>query len=53
DDMIAWKTEGTKLYQQLPQECFETLKECEPLREVEPNRPTASANYRTWNETRK
>lgn len=53
DDMIRWKTEGTKLYQQLPQECFESLEECEPLREVEPNRPIASADYKTWNETRK
>ncbi|MEQ9008035.1 MAG: hypothetical protein RLP12_09140, partial [Ekhidna sp.] len=53
DEMIAWKTEGTKLYQQLPQECFETLKECEPLRSVEPNRPTASAAYKTWNESKK
>jgi Carbonic anhydrases/acetyltransferases, isoleucine patch superfamily len=33
DEMIAWKTEGTKLYQQLPKECYETLKPCEPLRE--------------------
>lgn len=52
DDMIAWKTEGTKLYQQLPKECYETLKECEPLRAIEPNRPTASAAYKTWNETK-
>ena len=53
DEMINWKTEGTKLYQGLPKECFETLKECEPLRKVEFNRPTASAEYTTWNETRK
>ena len=33
DEMMAWKTEGTKLYQQLPQQCFDTLKTCEPLRE--------------------
>jgi phenylacetic acid degradation protein len=32
-EMIEWKTEGTKLYQQLPKQCFETLKPCEPLRE--------------------
>src|ERR1700739_1416416 len=31
DDMIEWKTEGTKLYQQLPAELYATLKECEPL----------------------
>src|SRR5881227_1909758 len=30
DDMLAWKTEGTKLYQQLPQQCFDTLRLCEP-----------------------
>ncbi len=53
DEMIAWKTEGTKLYQQLPKECFETLKECEPLRSIEPGRPTATAAYKTWNETKK
>ena len=33
DEMMAWKTEGTRLYQQLPQHCFETLKLCEPFRE--------------------
>ena len=31
DEMIAWKTEGTKLYQQLPAGCFSTLIPCEPL----------------------
>lgn len=31
DEMIAWKTEGTKLYQQLPATCFASLKPCEPL----------------------
>ncbi|WP_435413581.1 transferase hexapeptide repeat family protein [Psychroserpens mesophilus] len=34
DEMIAWKTKGTQLYQQLPQECHDTLKEVEPLRKV-------------------
>src|SRR5438067_2654189 len=33
DEMIAWKSEGTKIYQQLPHQCFQTLKPCEPLRE--------------------
>jgi phenylacetic acid degradation protein len=53
EEMIAWKTEGTKLYQQLPHDCYDSLKECEPLREIEPNRPVASANYQTWNKTKK
>ena len=26
DDMIAWKTKGTALYQQLPADCFATLR---------------------------
>lgn len=34
DDMIAWKTKGTQLYQELPKECHDTLKEVKPLREV-------------------
>ena len=49
DEMIAWKTKGTKLYQQLPKECHDTLKECEPLHEVEPNRPSQDNQYTTWN----
>ncbi len=48
DEMIKWKTDGTKLYQQLPKDCFESLKECEPLSEVEPNRPTQKQIYFTW-----
>jgi len=34
DEMIAWKTKGTQLYQQLPADCHKSLKEVEPLREV-------------------
>jgi len=48
DDMIAWKSKGTQLYQALPQECRETLKECEPLREPEANRPSQKAILSTW-----
>lgn len=48
DDMVAWKTEGTGWYQRLPKECYDTLKPCEPLREVEPNRPVQSVDYKPW-----
>jgi phenylacetic acid degradation protein/carnitine operon protein CaiE len=48
DEMISWKTEGTALYQALPKECQDTLKECEPLREIEENRPTQDARYERW-----
>lgn len=49
DDMIKWKTKGTALYQQLPGECYNSLKEVEPLREVEPDRPAQESMYSTWN----
>jgi phenylacetic acid degradation protein len=52
DEMISWKTQGTKLYQQLPSDCKATLKPCEPLREIEPNRPKQQDIYKTWKETK-
>jgi len=53
DEMIAWKTKGTSLYQQLPAELHNTLKECEALREVPTDRKPITSNYATWNTTRK
>lgn len=53
DDMIAWKTMGTKLYQKLPSECHATLKEVEPLREIEEGRPQQEDMYKTWEEIKK
>ena len=32
DQMLSWKIDGTKLYQQLPKECHNSLKMCKPLR---------------------
>lgn len=48
DEMIEWKSMGTALYQSLPKECYDTLREVEPLREIEPNRPTQESMYSTW-----
>lgn len=48
DEMLAWKTQGTKLYQQLPGECFETLKPCEPLREIPADQPIQKNIYKSW-----
>ena len=47
DEMLAWKTKGTKLYQQLPKECHESLKEVEPLRKVPENLELQDAFYKT------
>ncbi|MCR9286803.1 MAG: transferase hexapeptide repeat family protein [Bacteroidetes bacterium] len=52
DEMISWKTKGTQLYQSLPESCFESLKECKPLREVPIDRPKQETLYKTWNEIR-
>ena len=49
DEMIAWKTQGTALYQALPADCHATMKACEPLREIEVNRPSQEKMYETWN----
>ena len=53
DEMIAWKTAGTRLYQQLPADCHESLKEVEPLREIPTNRPKQEDFYKTLEEFRK
>lgn len=50
DEMIAWKTKGTALYQKLPELCQEGLKPCEPLRAMPENRPKQMAIYDTWEE---
>ena len=51
DGMLAWKTKGTKLYQQLPKDCHESLKEVEPLREVPEQMKMQDAMYQTLRET--
>ncbi len=53
DEMMNWKTMGTALYQRLPRELHETLKEVEPLREIEPNRPAQESMYATWESIKK
>ncbi len=51
DEMLAWKTKGTALYQRLPSECYESLKACEPLREIpEGGMPAQEDLFKTWNE---
>lgn len=50
DEMINWKTKGTRLYQSLPADCREGLIACEPLEAEEPNRPSQETLYTTWND---
>ena len=52
DEMLAWKTEGTALYQALPAQLHATLQPVEPLRELPDDRRSQEQRYRTWGETR-
>lgn len=48
DEMIAWKTEGTKLYQALPKQLFESWKEVEPLRKIPSSLSIQNAGYKPF-----
>jgi phenylacetic acid degradation protein len=50
DEMIAWKTKGTALYQALPKEMQEKWKSCEPLTEMDTDRPKQESLYSTWDQ---
>ncbi len=50
DEMIDWKSKGTSLYQSLPKDLYESLKPCEPLREIPENQPNQEVLFSTWNE---
>lgn len=48
DEMIAWKTEGTALYQQLPKDLQDGWVACEPLKEIPANRKVEYPEYKPW-----
>lgn len=60
DEMIAWKTEGTKLYQSLPRESHETLKELglhevlssDSIPENDPYNGQQQTLFETWKKTK-
>jgi carbonic anhydrase/acetyltransferase-like protein (isoleucine patch superfamily) len=49
DEMMAWKTAGTRLYQTLPEDCRQSLREVDALPEMPANRPEQELLYTTWN----
>lgn len=51
--MLSWKTAGTKLYQTLPKDCQQTLREVAPLREIPKDRPVQEDFYKTFTELKK
>ncbi|HMR92233.1 MAG TPA: transferase hexapeptide repeat family protein [Chitinophagaceae bacterium] len=52
DEMVHWKTEGTRLYQQLAAECREQLTPCEPARKKTVIVKTPATSYSSWKKTR-
>lgn len=53
EEMIKWKSEGTRLYQSLPGEMREHWKACEPLTEMPADRPAQQALYELWSTFKK
>lgn len=49
EEMIAWKSKGTALYQTLPGDMRAHWQPCEPLREMPEDRPAQEELYKTWN----
>jgi phenylacetic acid degradation protein len=52
EEMITWKTEGTKIYQSLPMDCHNSLKETVPLTEPTKKIENYSNKYKTWKKTK-
>lgn len=53
DEMIAWKTQGTKVYQQLTSDMKKEWKVCKPLRQAQSENQKNDFDYKTWSETKK
>jgi phenylacetic acid degradation protein len=54
DEMLAWKTEGTAVYQHLPANMAATWGVCEPLRDIAAQKKQVpEKNYEPWDEHKK
>lgn len=53
DKMLAWKTEGTTLYQALPAMMFEQSKACDPLTERPADLPEQAHSYSPFKQPEK
>ncbi len=51
-EMTDWKSEGTKLYQKLPEQLHRSLKECEPLRKKSEQKKLVAPSYLPWKNKR-
>lgn len=51
DEMLKWKTEGTKIYQQLTKDSHTLMKPAKPLRKAGTAKKQ-TGNYKTWKKTK-
>ena len=51
DEMLKWKTEGTKIYQQLTKDSHTFMKPVKPLRK-KTSKIKQTGSYKTWNNTK-
>jgi len=51
DDMLRWKSEGTQLYQSLPEACRRTLRAVNPTRNKKGRGEKQRASFKTWKKT--
>lgn len=51
DKMIDWKSDGTALYQKLPEQWKSMSTPCEPVRDRRKNPIKQPKSYKTWKET--
>lgn len=49
DEMLQWKSEGTKIYQQLAMDMHTEWKECKPLAEIPAQEIIHDSEYKPWN----
>lgn len=48
DEMMAWKTEGTELYRQLPHDMLNSFQSCSPLTEIPERSAAMEKGYKSW-----
>jgi len=53
NDMMAWKKEGTALYEALPAQMHATSQPCEPLRKKPAESSVGKITYNTWKNRKK
>jgi phenylacetic acid degradation protein len=53
NEMLAWKTSGTALYQALPAQLYASLKSCEPLTDAAlQKKEDMNSSYKIWKQQR-